>query len=369
MIYFDNAATSLPLQSALRGAEKYLTECYFNPSARYKGGTEAFTALTQARDTLSGFVADSRYELIFTSCGTEADNTVLFSAGKRGRVVATAGEHAAVYESCKALKNAGVDVVFAPVDQFGAVDGDALLSYVDGNTSLVSVMHVNNETGAVNDIVSLAERVKRKNPRCLFMSDGVQAYGKIPVYLDGNIDFYCISAHKIGGLKGTGALIKKKGVSLTPRIFGGGQEGGLRSGTENVFGAVCFALAAKERFSALTENGERVRGLREELFALLDRERFVRISPENGSPYILTVSAKGMRGEVLQRLLWDKGVAVGTGSACNSKKPYSRVIEACGYGKDILNGVLRMSFAPEVTKEEISACAKAMNEAVALWKA
>ena len=201
------------------------------------------------------------------------------------------------------------------------------------------------------------------------MSDGVQSYGKIPVYLNGAIDFYTLSAHKIGGMKGTGALIVKKGIALTPRLFGGGQEGGLRSGTENVFGAVGFAAAAQERFAALSENAARISALRETLWEMLNQNVFVRISPEHGSPYILTVAAKGMRGEVLQRMLWEKGVAVGTGSACNSKKPFSRVIAACGYQSDVLGGVLRASFSPDTSEEEIVFCAHAMNECAAQWKA
>ena len=369
MIYFDHAATSVPLGQAVDGAQQYLYQQFYNPAAMYKGAVDALRALNGARETLLNAAGCARtHELVFTSGGTEGDNTVLFSAGKRGRVVVTAGEHAAVYESCKLLKQSGVEVVLAPVNKHGGVDTEKLLSYVDEKTSLVSVMHVNNETGAVNDILSIARRVKQKNPRCLFMSDGVQAFCKIPVSLSGDIDFYVTSAHKIGGLKGTGALIKKKGVNLTPYLIGGGQEGGARSGTQNVYGAVCFSLAAALRQDSLAENIQKITSCREMLFELLDKERFVRISPQEGSPYILTVAAGGVRGEVLQRVLWDRGIAVGTGSACNSKKPFSRVIEACGYPKEILNGVLRMSFSPETTKEEIARCAEECNAAVAAWK-
>ncbi len=370
MIYFDHAATSPLLHSALKSAERYLEECFYNPSARYAGAHDVSVALEHARETLLRLVCDGfAYTLVFTSGGTEADNTAIFSAAKRGNVVTDEGEHAAVYECFKSLKAAGGDVRFAPLGRDGAVNAEALISLVDDKTTLVSVMHVNNETGAINDINALAKRVKEKNPRCLFMSDGVQSYGKIPVYLNGAVDFYTLSAHKIGGMKGTGALIVKKGIALTPRLFGGGQEGGLRSGTENVFGAVVFAAAAQERFAALSENAARISALRETLWEMLNQNVFVRISPEHGSPYILTVAAKGMRGEVLQRMLWEKGVAVGTGSACNSKKPFSRVIAACGYQSDVLGGVLRASFSPDTSEEEIVFCAHAMNECAAQWKA
>lgn len=370
MIYFDHAATSKPLDSALKSAERYLTECFYNPSARYAGARDVSVALEGARDTVLKSITDGmRYSLVFTSGGTEADNTAIFSAAKRGNIVTDEGEHAAVYESFKAFQAAGGEARFAPLNRDGSVNAERLLSLVDEKTTLVSVLHVNNETGAINDINALAKRVKEKSPRCLFMSDGVQSYGKIPVYLNGTIDFYTASAHKIGGVKGTGALFVKKGIALTPRLFGGGQEGGLRSGTENVYGAVCFAAAARERFSALEENAARLTALRELLWEKLDHNVFVRISPENGSPYILTVAAKGRRGEVLQRILWEKGIAVGTGSACNSKKPFSRVIAACGYQNDVLGGVLRASFSPATTEEEIGACAQAMNECAAAWKA
>lgn len=364
MIYLDNAATTRPSEGAVAKAAVYLKEEYFNPSARYHGGAEVSRMLARARAYLLERVADpALFELEFTSCGTEADNQAVFSAAKRGNAVTTAGEHAAVYESFKALKNRGVEPRFAPVNADGGVDADALLSLMDDKTSLVAVVHVNNETGAVNDIAALAKRVKQKNPRAVFLSDGVQAFGKIPVRLTKDIDFYAVSAHKIGGLKGTGALIRRKAcTAFAPYIFGGGQEGGMRSGTENTFGIACFHHAAEEKFASLREDGERIRAYRERMWALLDHDIFQRISPENGTPYILTVSAKGLRGEILQRDLWDNGVAVGTGSACSSKKPFSRVIEACGYGEATLYGVLRMSFSSATTAEETEKAAQIIND-------
>ena len=365
MIYLDNAATTRPSDGALAQAQRYLTECYYNPSALYHGGAEAARLLTEARAFLVSCIADpALFSLVFTSCGTEADNQAIFSAARRGNAVTTAGEHAAVYESFKELKNRGVEPRFAPLHADGSVDADALLDMVDEKTALVSVIHVSNETGAVNDIAALARRVKEKNPRTVFMSDGVQAFGKIGLRLTKDIDLYAVSAHKIGGLKGTGALLRRKGyAALAPHLHGGGQENGLRSGTENVFGIACFYYAAREKFSSLEEDEKRVILMRERLFSLLDQDLFTRISPREGTPYILTVSARGMRGETLQRMLWDSGVAVGTGSACNSKKPHSRVLKACGYPDAVLDGVLRVSFSPANTLEEAERAAAAMNEA------
>ncbi len=362
-IYLDNAATTRPDMDAVSRAEAYLTEQYFNPSALYSGGLAVRGELKKARESLLSRVADVRaYELVFTSGGTEADNQAVFCGAKRGNAVTTQGEHAAVFQSFMELKNRGVEPRFAPLNSDGSVDIEALLRLVDEKTSLVSVVHVNNETGAVNDIEKIAEQVKAKNPRTLFHSDGVQAFGKIPVRLK-NVDLYSASAHKIGGVKGSGALFKRKLLTLQPYLYGGGQENGLRSGTENVFGIMAFYYAAEKKFLSLSADGARLKELRERLWKLLDQSCFRRISPADGTPYILTVSAAGLRGEVLQRMIEARGVIVGTGSACSSKHPFSRVIQACGYGEGELYGVLRMSFSPETTLEEIECAATALNEA------
>ncbi len=369
MIYLDSAATTRPNETAIARANKFITEEYFNPSARYGGGASVHAEIERAREFLTAQIAScDKFSLVFTSCGTEADNQAVFTAGKRGNAVTDGGEHSAVFKSFIELKNRGVEPRFAPVLKDGRVDSDALLSLVDEKTSLVSVVHVNNETGAVNDINELARRVKAKNPRTVFHSDGVQAYGKVPVRLTENVDLYSLSAHKIGGLKGTGALIRRKKFPLQAFLFGGGQEGELRSGTENTYGIAVFRYAAEQKFRTLAEDGKRLLAYRELLFDRLDKELFARISPNDGSPYILTVSASGMRGEVLQRMLWEKGVAVGTGSACSSKKPHSRILESCGYGKEMLDGVLRVSFCSETKEEEVLHCAEAMNAVASEYK-
>ncbi len=362
MIYFDNAATTRPDEEALRSAAEFTTDLYFNPSARYGGGFAVSKKLGEARETLLKTLGGTgRFDLIFTSCGTEADNQAIFSGGKRGNVVTTAGEHAAVYSSVNELKNRGIEPRFAPVERDGSVRCESILHLVDEKTSLVSVVHVNNETGAVNDIGAIARAVKQKNPRTLFHSDGVQAFGKLSFVLPQEVDLYAVSAHKIGGLKGTGALFKRKGLALDPYLFGGGQEGNLRSGTENTFGIVVFAYAAEKKFKTVRSDLERLGKMREKLISLLDREIFTLLSPEKGSPYILTVSAVGMRGEVLQRMLWDRGLCMGTGSACSSKNRFSRVMTACGYTEKVLDGVLRCSFSPATTEREITEAAEILN--------
>ena len=368
MIYLDNAATTKPNSSALSEAAVFLTEKYFNPSAKYREGHSLQGELKSARSVLLSGIADPiAFEIVFTSCGTESDNQAIFSFAKRGNAVTTAGEHSAVSACFSELKLRGVEPRTAPLKTDGSVDVDALLALVDDKTSFVSVIHVNNETGAINDINAIAKRVKAKNPRVIFHSDGVQAYGKIPYRLSKDVDLYSVSAHKIGGLKGVGALIKRKTLILPAYMHGGGQEGGRRSGTENVFGITSFAYAAKERFASLKEDYARMSEYRELLWESLRKEWFIRISDESSSPYILSVSAIGLRGEIVLHMAEDKGLLIGTGSACssNAKNRYSKVILAMGYNEATADGVLRLSFSPSTTKEEIESAAQLLNEIVA----
>lgn len=363
MIYLDNAATTKPSESALKKAEIFNSEFYFNPSALYRGGLDCAKEVKKAKESVLKNLGTNDHEVIFTSCGTESDNTAIFCAVKRGSFVTDKGEHAAVYKSFCELKNKGQTVFFVDLLPDGSVDTEKLYDYLANNrVDFVSVVHVNNETGAINDINAIAKKIKEINSKIVFHSDGVQAYGKLPYKLSKNIDLYSISAHKINGLKGVGALIKRKNLNLSPYIIGGGQEGGLRSGTENVFGIKVFEYAGEERYSVLSENYNRVTALKNKALNLIDKSIFKIISSDNASPYVLSVSAVGLKGEVLMHILESEGIIVGNGSACSSKNPFSRVIEACGYDKDVLNGVIRMSFSPYNTDEEIVKAIERLNE-------
>lgn len=367
MIYLDNAATTVPDEGAVNAALAYLKPygC-LNPSALYRAGFEAHKAIDEARRVLLSFVApQGGYELVFTGSGSEADNQAIFSSAKRGNFVTTSGEHAAIYNSAKELEKRGVEVRFAPLNSDGSVNAEALLKLVDGKTSLVSVIHVNNETGAVNDIAALAARVKKTNAGTIFHSDGVQAFGKIPFALTKDIDLYTVSAHKIGGIRGAAALIRRKGAKLLPYIFGGGQENGLRSGTENTFAIKQFEFAAQKKFASLKEDFSRIQGYNGKLRQGLDSSIFEILSAENASPYILSVSAKGLRGEVLLHMLDDAGLMVGTGSACSSKSRFSRVIMACGLDEKRADGVLRLSFASSTTEDEVDSAIEILNKTAA----
>lgn len=383
MIYLDNAATTAPNKEALRIATQKYEELFYNPSASYRHGAEVHALIEDCKRTILETLVNEEdiadYDIIFTGSGTEADNLALSVIG--GNIVYSNGEHAAVYNKAASQPSRVIEL-------FGK--DDYSLSHVSGGLSellnklncVVSVCHVNSEMGEITDICTYARKIKEKYPYILFHSDGVQAYGKIPFKLTPDIDMYSISAHKIGGIKGVGALVYRKEVKdrLRPVIYGGGQGSGLRSGTENVLGIIDFAEAVKrwgnprdtvdEEFSFDTRviiNSAIGRRLRDTLWEFLDKEKFVRISPEDGSPYILTISAKGKNNEVIQKILEEKyGIIVGIGSACSSNHAENkgRVLRALGYGDDIINGALRFSFSPQTTVEEIRTAAKAVNEVV-----
>ena len=364
MIYLDNAATTKPLKLALNQANFINEELYFNPSAKYHGGVNASTIVKTCRENISKCLG-SDFDVIFTSCGSESDNTAIYSYCRRGNFVTTLGEHSAVYEPFIDLKNKGLDARFAKINKDGSVCEESLLSLIDENTVFVSVVHVNNETGAINDINKLAFECKKKNPRLIFHSDGVQAFGKLPFRLSSNVDLYSVSAHKIGGLKGVGALFKNKKIkNLKPLILGGGQEFNLRSGTENVFGIKVFELATIDKYKNITQNYQKINAFKELFLSKLNFDGVEVISTSNSSPYVLSLSAVGLRGEVIEHMLELDGVYVGTGSACNSKNPHSRVLKEAGHSAPVLDGIIRISFSVENTEDEVLFAVQKFNENV-----
>ena len=359
-IYLDNAATTKPDADILENSASYaLNDGFYNPSALYKCGRGAKSELEKARAEILSFFP-SGYELVFTSCGSEADEQAIFSFAKHGNAVTTVGEHAAVINSFSALKQSGAEVRLAPLNEGGAVKVEELLKLIDEKTSFVSVMHVNNETGAINDVSEIAKAVKKKNPKVVFHSDGVQAFLKIPQKISPSVDLYSISAHKICALKGVGALIYRKGLAVKPLIYGGGQEKGLRSGTENTFGIKVFSDCAK-KFCDAKRNFERAEVLKQLFIKELLPDIKI-ISPENSSPFVISISCVGIKGEIMQRLLDDAGVIVGTGSACSSKIGVSRVISACVKEANVAQGALRISLIFNTTEEEIIYSARKINE-------
>lgn len=359
MLYFDNAATTKPSISALEKAEIFNKENFFNASALYNVGIDCAREIRIAKENIIKNLRATNCEVIFTSCGSESDNMAIFCTVKRGTFVTDKGEHSAVYKSFLELKNRGQNVVFIDLNKDGTVNEEKLIDFVKNNSvDFVSIMHVNNETGGINDVNRIAKIIKSINKKIVFHVDGVQAYGKLPYTLSQDIDLYSISAHKINALKGVGALIKRKNINLSPFIYGGGQENGYRSGTENVFGIKVFDYAGQEKYVNIKKNFDKITQVNQLFRNKLDKSLFEFISTENCSPYILTISAKGLRGEVVMHALETNGVIVGNGSACSSKNRFSRVIESCGYDKSLLDGVIRISFDANTLLED---CLQAIN--------
>lgn len=365
-IYLDNAATTKPLASLSGVLEEYLRDGWHNPSALYAPAVRDMGRLEEARDVVrQGF---GQMEAVFTGSGTEADSAVILAGAKKRKnmhYVTTAAEHEAVYQAMKRLAEEGRQVTFVRPDRQGVVYPEDVAQEVREDTALVSVMHVSNQTGAVSDIAAIARAVKAKNAGALFHSDGVQAYMRVPAPAAEYIDYYTVSAHKIHGMKGAGAVLYKKSSPMQPLIPGGGQERGLRSGTENTFGIAAFAHAAAF-FSQHREEFVRTLNALKEAFLegiapITDKEI---LSPPDGAPHIVCFTVAGVRGEVLLHALEAKGIYISTGSACTSKKGVGRVAKGLGLSKSEAEGVVRVSFSPFNTKEEIRIAAGELAAAV-----
>lgn len=362
MIYLDNAATTRTDEIALDCLKRYSVDGFYNPSALYGPAVENLRVLSAARENVLRLL-HGEGDFVFTSSGTEADNTVLYGVkrGKRGRIVVSAAEHAAVLNPAADLRNRGADVVFAPVNADGSLDMEAFPALLNEDTVLVSVMHVNNVTGAVNDIGKIAEITKRIAPRALVHSDGVQALGKIRVNLMNlGVDLYSVSAHKVHAPKGVGGLFIKKGVRINPLILGGGQERNMRSATENLAGIAAFSEILSKYLGKLDEDAakrrEVVLRIREGIRTRLPDALIV--SPEN-SPHIVAVALNGIRGEVMVHALEKEGFLVGVGSACGSRKE-NRYAGLFGLEGPYREGLIRVSVSEENTPDEADALVDAL---------
>lgn len=372
-IYLDNAATTRPYHGIETLFAEHALDGWYNPSAMYPDAVEAERRLNDARKSVAQAVNARPEQVIFTSGGTESSNTVA-KRGWRGRgaqkvhFITSRYEHACMYGSMKELEQQGYPVTYIAPRRDGFIHPEDVAAAVREDTALVSIMHVNNETGAVNDIDAIARAVKQANPETMVHSDGVQGYLKIPFsFADSALDYYTASAHKIHGLKGTGCIIAKPNTPLKCLITGGGQERGLRSGTENTLGIYAFGNAAQQYLEHRDASVAHMATLRERMVEKLSWEDgFYLLSPtEHFAPHILNVAFAGMRGEVLLHLLEREGIAVSTGSACSSKKSRDfRIHEHLGLPREIMEGALRLSFCPENTEEEIDIAAAAIHAAL-----
>ena len=292
-------------------------------------------------------------KLLFTSSATESNNTVFEGLHlRKGQVVLISkGEHPAVFNAAHRLEQKGIIVKEIPLTTTGVVDEDEFKKLMTNEVALVSVIHVSNETGAINDIKSLCTYAKSVNKNVVFHSDGVQAFCKIKVNLiELGVDLYSISAHKVYAPRGIAGLWIKKGVVIDALLVGGGQEDGLRSSTENVDGAIAFAYAVKRVSAELQENFDKVLNFRKSLVSLIEKSeagKFLKVNEnENNSPYVLSLTFDGIKGEVLMYGLEADGVLISTGSACSAKKAGNRILEAMGRTASEIVGSVRISFSP-----------------------
>ncbi len=361
MIYLDNAATTRVFDCAANAAVGAMTAEYFNPNATYKSGVLVREKLERDRKTIASIIGARPDELFFTSCATESNNWVFESGikNKKGNIVITAGEHSSVYEPAMQLKSRGCDVRIAPLTKGGAVDADALCRLADDSTALVSVIHVSNETGVINDIKRIAAAIKAKNPRTLIHSDGVQGLIKVGMPLrDSGVDFYSASAHKLGAPKGIGLLYIRNGINVSPLILGGGQERGLRSGTQNTPYIAAFAAAVDELSRQNDRN--KISAIRADLCEFFAAHGCKAIGDGENSGYILCVCVPGAKAEILQNILHDKGIIVGKGAACSGAKRGNRVLEAMGIAAKDVECCVRISFFADTSADDALAAAQAI---------
>lgn len=365
--YLDNAATTQVLPEAAERARALMVEEFGNPSSLHTRGYKARQELEKARAAIAGKLGVQPEELTFTSGGTEGNNLALFGAAAARRrlgdkIVTTAIEHDSVLKAVGELERQGFRAVYVRPDKTGRVPLEALEAEIDGSTILVSVMAVNNETGAVLPVGDLGRIIKRKKAPALLHTDGVQAFGKLPFSpAKWGADLCTISAHKIHGPKGAGALYVKKGTHILPRAFGGGQERGLRPGTESLPLIGAFGEAAS-RLPRPKDALPQMQALKNALIEGLSAFPEVTVhSPEDGLPYIVNFSAGRVRAETMLHFLAEKGVYVSAGSACGRAKP-SHVLMAMGLPEGQVRSALRASFSRFSTEDDVKALLAALGE-------
>ena len=366
MIYFDNSATTQTRKEIAEFVAKYSVEKFFNPSSVYSPAIEVKNDIDNARKTILNLLGANDGKIIFTASATEANNLILNGlARKNKKILVSNGEHPSVYETAKNLQNLGYDVEFVNILPDGKLDLEDLRQKVDSDTGLVSIIHVSNETGAINDLHTISKIVKEKNADCLLHCDGVQAFGKLKVnVLNDQIDAYTISSHKIHGPKGVACVYLRNGITLKPHILGGGQENGLRSGTENPAGIMGFKMACEMMYQDFEQKRNHIKQLKQHFVERLAESnlKFIINGNINESlDNILSVSFLGVRGEVLLHCLEKYQIYVSTGSACSSKKVGNRVLSAMGLKNNQMEGNIRFSFSEFNNIEEVDAIVKALQ--------
>ena len=372
--YFDNSATTKVLDSVRDIVVKTMTEDYGNPAAKHRKGMEAEQYIRDARKIIADTMKVQEKEILFTSGGSESNNMALIGtawanqrAGKH--IISTSIEHPSVYNPLGVLEELGFEVTILPVDHDGHISLKELEEAIRPDTILVSTMYVNNEVGAVEPVEEISKIIKAKNPSTLYHVDAIQAYGKYVIRpKKQGIDLLSVSSHKIHGPKGVGFLYIRNGVKIKPLIYGGGQQAGLRSGTENVPGVAGFGAAAKEMYTNHAEKIQKLIELKDYMTDRLGEIEGTVINSKKGeasAPQIVGVSFEGVRSEVLLHALEDKGVYVSSGSACSSNHPgISGTLKGIGVAQKLLDSTIRMSFGMFNTKEEVDYTIDVLKELV-----
>ena len=372
-IYLDNSATTMVRPEVAKLMYEIMTKDYGNPSSMHIKGVQAERYLREAKEIFAGILKVSEKEIFFTSGGTEGDNMAIIGAALAGRrrgkhIITTVIEHPAVLENCAFLEKNGFEVTYLPVNAAGQVEPDTLKASLRDDTILVSVMYVNNEIGAIEPVSELGRIIKEYNKDILFHVDAVQAFGKFRIHpYKENIDMLTMSSHKIHGPKGVGAIFIKDKTKIQPIALGGGQQKGMRSGTENVPGIAGMAMAAKELYDKFDEDVNRLYELKEYFVREITGIEGATVNGLTGrdsAPHVVSVSFDGItKSEVLLHALEDKGIYISSGSACSSNKPsLSSTLKAIGVKNDLLYATLRFSFSVFTTKEELEYTINAVKE-------
>jgi cysteine desulfurase len=371
--YLDNSATTRCLEPVRDIVVQTMMQDFGNPSSRHRKGLEAERYLRQARERIAATMKVSEREIYFTSGGTESNNWALIGAAMANRrsgmhIITTAVEHAAVLMPMQFLAEQGFRITYLPVDGSGHISLQDLKDALCDDTILVSVMMVNNEIGAREPVEEIGRIVKEKNPAILFHVDAIQAYGKYRILPKRwGIDMLSVSGHKIHGPKGIGFLYVAEKTKIRPLILGGGQQKGMRSGTDNVPGAAGLGVAAEEAYRNLDESVQHLRALKEQMTAGLQALPDVVVHSSDGdagAPHIVSAGFRGVRSEVLLHALEERGISVSAGSACTSNKkiPVSGVLKEIHLKPDLQDSTLRFSFSRFTTSEEIAYCLEALGE-------
>ncbi|HIX15644.1 MAG TPA: cysteine desulfurase [Candidatus Hungatella pullicola] len=371
-VYFDNSATTKVLDSVKDIVVKLMTEDYGNPSARHRKGMEAEQYVKKAAEIIASTLKVSPKEIVFTSGGSESNNMALIETAMANRrrgnhIISTKIEHPSVYNPLIYLEEQGFEVTFLSVDSRGHISLEEMKEALRPETILVSVMYVNNEVGAVEPIEEISKIVKQHNPQTVFHVDAIQAYGKYAIRpKKQGIDLLSVSGHKIHAPKGTGFLYIDEKVKIRPLIYGGGQQRGLRSGTENVPGIGGLGAAAKEMYTNHSEKVKQICDLKDYMIERLGEIEGCTVNSyrgEESAPQIVSASFGGCRSEVLLHALEDKGIYVSSGSACSSNHPaISGTLKGIGVKPELLDSTIRFSFSIFNTKEEIDYCIETLKQ-------